>query len=176
MYVGLGETPDPNAPFLGTNPLAVCSGLDQWLGTCLPGTAPTTAGESAAPYQCNWFQKMWSPDACASAASPTPPLPTPPPPTGAFSTGTPAPNAGASVIAGTDANGNTIYWNTPSAQDQQKAIVASITGQVASGYVDCSQPWNELFNAQCPCTICSSVMEWGLVGAAALLALLILKR
>ena len=70
-----------------------------------------------------------------------------------------------SVIAGTDSNGNTIYANTPTAQAQQQANVASITSQVASGVVDCTQWYNQLFNPACPCNYCSSLSTWGLIAA-----------
>ena len=139
--------------------------------------APTLPSET--PYQCNWLQNFLSPSACASAASPTPPVPTPPPPPATVGSSC-APNTslddGSCSISGHDSNGNPIYVSAPQGAAYHAYVVQDITAQVAAGYVDCSTLWNQLFNSQCPCTLCSNTTTWLVLGVAGLGALFVLGK
>jgi hypothetical protein len=142
-------------------------------GLCVPGTNNQTG---VAPYQCNWFESIFDPSACASAASTIPPPPTLP---AQYQVSvTPTPPAGSTVVQTTTdpTTGNPLYLTTPSPQQQQALNVQSITQQVASGYVDCSLLFNQITNAACPCTYCESYGTYLLIAAAALAALIVIPR
>ena len=133
-------------------------------------------------YTCNWFQSWLMPTTCASAASPINPSPSLPnggAPPASISSSCPAgtsEDAGTCAYSGTDANGNPIYVSTPNPVDLHAAQVAAITAAAGAGYVDCSTLWNQLTNAKCPCTSCTSVGTWVAVGVAALIAVLVLEK
>jgi hypothetical protein len=148
--------------------------------------APTnaTAPEAENPtYQCNWLENLFDPSGCASAATQTPPPPTLPnggAPAVTFSTGSPLTGADGqpmnSSVAGTAANGETVYVNTPTATQQQVINTTSIQAQAqANAPVDCTQLWNQLTSAQCPCNYCSAYGSYVLIGAAVVLLILVLK-
>jgi hypothetical protein len=143
-------------------------------GLCIPGTNNETG---ITPYQCNWFESIFDPSACASAASPINPPPTLPV-TGAYPvTITATPAAGSTTIQTiTDSSGNVLYATTPSPQQVQASNVAAITAAAGAGYVDCTQLWNQLTNAACPCTYCSSYGSYLLIGLAAIAGFLILVK
>lgn len=152
-----------------------------WLdpnGLCTTQAGATaSAQESSAPYECNWLQKLFDASGCASAASPVPPLPAPAPPSTSITVGGTDPNMqGDSYQAGTDAAGNPIYVNTPSAQQIHAAQVQQITSQVASGYVDCSSIWNQLTNSACPCIACQNSTTYIGIAVFALAALWVVTR
>lgn len=148
---------------------------DPATGLCVVPTP--TVPSSYAPYSCNWFEQLFNPSACASAASPTPVIPTPPPPSTTITVGAPDPSMqGSSYYSGQTTDGQPIYINTPSAQQSQASQVAAATAAAAAGYTDCSTLWNQLTNANCPCTACTSYGSWALIGGAALLALWILSK
>ena len=138
---------------------------------------PPDPNEGNLPYECNWLEKLFQPAACASAASPVPPIPQPAPPSTSITVGAPDPKMqGPSYTSGQTANGQTIYVNTPSADQIQAAQVQQITDQVAANYVDCSSTWNQLTNSQCPCTICTNYGSWIILGVGALAGLFLLTR
>jgi len=178
---GLGD------PYTDANNI-VCdsSEVNPDTGLCVGGAPSQSAinqlnQQSMTPYSCNILQKMFNPTACASASSPIPPVPTPPPPTAYIYTGGAGcpPNTsladGSCVQSGVDANGNPIYISTtnPQGQSYHQQAVQDITQQVASGYVDCTSVWNQLFNKSCPCTVCQSSGGWLLLGGATILALIV---
>jgi hypothetical protein len=145
---GLGQTASPEP----------CGLLDTWMGTCVQN--PETVAETTGSYQCNWLQSMIWPSSCASAATSTP---TPP-------TINPAP-----TIASVDPVTGAVTMLTP--QQQQQLNVASIQQQAqANAPVDCTQWYNQFFSPACPCTICTGVSGWALVGVAGVLLLLLVKK
>jgi hypothetical protein len=140
-------------------------------GLCIPGTNNETG---ITPYQCNWFESIFDPSACASAASVIPPPPALPTPMSPVLSS--APTGPTSVYAGTDASGNPVYATPATAQQQQAANVSSITGQVSSAYVDCSSVWNQITSPACPCTYCGSYGTYLLIGIAAIAGFFILVK
>jgi hypothetical protein len=139
-------------------------------------------------YSCNWLENLFDPSGCASAATATPAPPnlqTLGASAGAapvtFSTGGPLLGANGqpmnAVVAGTDSNGQPIYANTPTAQQQQTINVAAIQAQATQNApVDCTQLWNQLTSAACPCTYCQNFGTWIGIGIAALIGLVILEK
>lgn len=155
--LGFGQT-TANAPLL-TNPFEVCNALDTWLGTCLPGTGPSTGPET--PMQCNWFENLWyGPEFCANVQNVPGPLATLPGP----------------AIISIDPTTGGVTPATP--QQQQQLNLAAIQAQAQANQnnsVDCTQWYNQLFNAQCQCTYCSSVFTYAGLALAALLIIRVLK-
>jgi len=165
MYVGLGQTASPEP----------CGFLDTLMGTCVQN--PETDVQTQGSYQCNWLQNLFSPSACASAATSTPAPPTLPAQPTTILTDSPLGAGYTSVLSGTDSNGNPIYVNTPTGVTQQIANVASIAAQAtANAPVDCTQWYNQLFSAACPCTVCGSLTTWAGIGIAATILILVLKK
>jgi hypothetical protein len=133
-------------------------------------------------YQCNWFENLFMSSQCASAASPINPSPSlpnggavPASITSSCPAGT-SQDAGTCAYSGTDANGNPVYVSIPPPDVLHAQQVAAITAASGQGYVDCSQLWNQLTNAACPCAVCTSYGSWALIALAGLAGILILTK
>jgi len=144
----------------------------------LSGVCGETEAEGLQRVTCNWFENLFMPGTCASAASaPTSPLALALPGGGAPQTtisGSCPPGTslgdGTCIQSGTDSNGNPIYVSVPNPQQQQQLNVAAIQQQAKENTpVDCSQWQNNWFNPACNCTYCQTALTWGGIGLAAFL-------
>jgi len=121
-----------------------------------------TAAQSAA---CGFWERLFQGTACQSAGSPGATLPAPSLPNsgapGTIISSTPIAGMDSSY-SGQDANGNPIYVNTPTSDQQQAANVAAMTSEAATALAaaqaaagnpqapDCTTFFNMYFNSACP--------------------------
>lgn len=150
------------------------------LGDFTAAFEPTEAQSTACSGFTGFFDRLFQGAACQGAGSPGATLPAQSLPNDGAPTTTisSAPIAGmVSSYAGVDANGNPIYVNTPSADQQQASNVAAITAAASSALAaadansnstapDCTTFFNEYFNPACPSVLPSLTSLLIFVGVA----------